>query len=445
MKQMFLLGLCALLCFNGYCQATYTFTYTGAMQTFSIPAGVTAIAVDMQGATGGGNSSFGLAGAGGRTRAILPISSIDTLYIIVGGVGFPPDDIQGVSRGGFGGGGDCNAMKMIVRGNGGGGASDIRIGGSSLLNRKIVAGGGGGRCTTGGAGGGLIGGHGIYDVATGVPDSELCGFGGTQTEGGYSKYGEQGALGQGGNGNGGGGGGGYYGGGGGGINEPALVVAGGGGGGSSYADPSAINVVLTQGYNDTGNGIIIITPLNGCEGAFPLRTVTASATDGYYDSTFVFTLSGGMRNMGFTFQWQSSPTDTGAWVSIAGATDTVFSITKLTGDTYFRCLVTCPINDSTMPTAPVMVQVAPASVPNNLAIGGYKIYPNPINNILTIEGAKGCNLKIYDLLGAQVLPDDNLLQPKEKIDISTLPKGMYYIKITNQSTGAKAVEKITKL
>ena len=56
-----------------------------------------------------------------------------------------------------------------------------------------------------------------------------------------------------------------------------------------------------------------------------------------------------------------------------------------------------------MPTAPVMVQVAPESVPNNLAIGRIKIYPNPATDVLTIEGAQGCTIKVYDIIGQQVL------------------------------------------
>ncbi|MEI6882064.1 MAG: glycine-rich protein, partial [Bacteroidota bacterium] len=231
-----------------------TFNYTGAQQTWTVPAGVTSITVDAQGAQGG-TSGYGNGGNGGRLQATLPVTAGATLYINVGGQG-------NSSVGGWNGGGAPYACGCAA---GGGGASDIRIGGTALTDRKIVAGGGGGAGyywnwlnDQGGLGGGLTGGAGYTNNSL---NPTYCGQGGTQAAGGAgaTQGGAAGTLGTGG-GNGyyaGGGGGGYYGGG-------AGYAGGGGGGGSSFSDATATAVTHTQGFT-TGNGLISISwTISGC-------------------------------------------------------------------------------------------------------------------------------------------------------------------------------------
>ncbi|MFD2718238.1 glycine-rich protein [Hymenobacter monticola] len=201
------------------------FSYTGSSQTYTVPAGITRLLVDMAGATGGMGS--GLSGFGGRVQATLAVVPGEVLTINVG----KPGSIS-VGSGG-----------VVYTG---GEATDIRRGGSGLTDRVLVAGGGGGGGSAGygGHGGGLIGGSGGF----------VGGGGGTQTAPGAGGTGafSPGAAGSGALGapatssTGGGGGGGYYGGGSGAINS--LLSSGGGGGGSSYAGAGTSNVVHTQGY-----------------------------------------------------------------------------------------------------------------------------------------------------------------------------------------------------
>jgi hypothetical protein len=251
------------------------FFYTGTVQTYTVPIGVTIISVDAQGAVGGGEVGFGYTttgGNGGRVQCNLSVTPGQVLYIFVGSAGgpYPP---------GFGGGG--SGSEHLIGGGGyvatgsGGGATDIRIGGTDLANRVIVAGAGGGSScyfnsyiSRGGDGGGLTGENGWYNNSDTTGEG---GYGGSQTMGGDAGVnpgylsGTPGALGVGGNGgaepaidtedfceDGGGGGGGYYGGGGG--------ARSGGGGGSSYTDPALTsNVVHTRGYNSNGNGLLAIS------------------------------------------------------------------------------------------------------------------------------------------------------------------------------------------
>ena len=307
-----------LMGFSAYGQVATTFNYTGEMQTFVVPAGVTEVQFDVKGAEGGdaigttvgwgGTSTINAdAGNGGRVTGLLPVTPGETLYLFVGGEGV-------LLSGGYNGGGDadfCSGTEVIA--SGGGGASDIRQGGTSLADRTVVAGGGGGAAGNGadayrssdgaGAGGGLIGQAGLTlygggtclvaqggsAVAGGTGGNNSCWCGGGMVAG-------SGSLGLGGSSicapsglstcscsgtgctSGGGGGGGFYGGG-------AGICYSGGAGGSSYTTPSATDVVHTQGANE-GHGQIIITVL--CN---PL-TVTVSDYEICLGESFTLNASG---------------------------------------------------------------------------------------------------------------------------------------------------------
>ena len=234
-------------CVSSSC--TITFTYTGDYYSWTVPNGVSSIAIDAQGAQGGSTIGAGVGGSGGRVQSTLTVTSNSTLYIFVGG--------QGTSNGtgGYNGGGTASG---ITHGGSGGGASDLRTNISDLNSRLIVAGGGGGASAgsfpgVGGAGGGTTGGNGP------TSGSYVGGKGGTQIAGGAGGSGycspAAGTFGIGG-----GtanmyhcpaGGGGWYGGG-----QGAVM---GGGGGSSYANASFTSgTAHTQGFK-TGNGQVIIT------------------------------------------------------------------------------------------------------------------------------------------------------------------------------------------
>ena len=222
-----------------------TFTYKGAAQTYTVPAGVYSLTVDAQGARGGSNYDKTPGGAGGRVVTTLAVTPNETLTIYVGGQGGVAPS-PGSGGAGYNGGGQGTSAN-----GGGGGATDLRrsatVPSTSLADRLVVAGGGGGASGyPGGAGGGLSG--------TAGQGSTTAGQGGTQTGGGASIGPDPnltgGTLGQGGAGIYTGGGGGYYGGGGG---------SNGGGGGSGYADASGTNTTMTTGYN-AGDGTLTISP-----------------------------------------------------------------------------------------------------------------------------------------------------------------------------------------
>lgn len=241
-----------------------TFTSTGTLHGFTVPAGVTRVTIRATGAQGGNDG-----GRGGVVTATIAVTPGEVLSVAVGGEGdwFGPGGANGGGDGGFRIGDSYLGM-----GGGGGGASDVRQGGTALGSRVVVAAGGGG-----GMGGnlGVLGGDaGGLEGLPGAGRSPWVGNGGTQSAGGAGGAvaiapgcaGQDGTLGVGGNGafwigqvslcafyGGGAGGGGYYGGGGAGAAEEGN---GGGGGGSSYAAPGATDVVFGPATGEAGSVVI---------------------------------------------------------------------------------------------------------------------------------------------------------------------------------------------
>lgn len=236
------------------------FEFTGEPQEFIVPAGVTLITVEANGASGGdgwnvddGGSVKGFGGFGGSIEATLEVTAGEMLYIYVGGAG--EDATTSPGAGGWNGGGDGEGSDFGYSGGGGGGASDVRRGGEALTDRILVAGGGGsgsGWCTSGDGNGGDGGDDendtdgedgdmcGAIPVGTGGTDSAGGSIGGAFGVGGTPPYGTAGAA----------GGGGWYGGG--------ASDGSGGGGGSNYVTPvgsSSVNNV--RGARD-GNGSVFI-------------------------------------------------------------------------------------------------------------------------------------------------------------------------------------------
>ncbi|MBO2007715.1 beta strand repeat-containing protein [Hymenobacter negativus] len=244
---------------------TTAYAYTGTPQTYTVPAGVTAVRVAATGA-GGGMGYYGIGGSNGaRAQATLLVTPGEVLTLYVGGAG------SNNGPGGYNGGG--NGSLDQYQGAGGGGASDVRRSAlapsTSLADRLLVAagGGGGGGYNDGGAGGTPTGtdGQGIYGPGRGA----------TQTAAGGA-----GALGQGGgaSGSGGGGGGGYYGGGGGGFRD-------GGGGGSSWVMPTGSGGISYSVASAGGNGAITITPVPLAD--LVVSTAGQTVTEGLYNSITV--------------------------------------------------------------------------------------------------------------------------------------------------------------
>ena len=322
-----------------------TFSYTGAIQTYTVPANVTSVQVYMWGAGGGGkNAVYG--GAGAMIQGVLTVTPGETLNIVVGGGGSGPTTTLTAAYGG----GGAQGIGDNGQSGGGGGRAAIQRGGTAVTNDIVVAGAGGGGTFS------AIGGAATFSgTANNGGSTTVQGFGGTQSAGGAGGAagtygtGTAGSRGQGGSvvnpisassNDGGGGGAGYYGGGGGGTN---LSDAGGGGGGSSFTGnlslipgQSVLGFNSTNGYSAPntgstyysagvaagaanaagGNGLVVIVALATGGAAAPSGPVswqyvrfTLVLTRGQY-STKEWQMSE------FTLKYQGSPVSyTGATIS----------------------------------------------------------------------------------------------------------------------------------
>ncbi|MBX2906723.1 MAG: hypothetical protein KF744_11835, partial [Taibaiella sp.] len=389
MKKVFLFNLAALVtvllgCSLGVTAQT-TFNYTGSVQTYTVPSGVTLLAVDVCGAQGGNYSTTGnTGGKGGRAQGTISVSPGNTLYIYVGqqpvAGSCGSTSVVGGSNSGGGAQGGNGTTAGGCGGAGGGGASDIRtVSGSTTtaLNSRLIVGAGGGGSAwdcgeNGGDGGGLTGGLGndcgSYTLTWG-------GGPGTQTAGGAAATGGSGptagGLGYGGNANtsnfGGGGGGGYYGGGG--------AYYGSACGGSSFYGGTGVSGGTTTAGFRTGNGYVVITP------AIP--TITPTVTSLAFGAVTPSTTS----DLAFSFS--------GIYLTAAGT----FTVTApanfqvSTDGSTWGSTATISYTGNTISGATVLVRFAPTAVTSysgNVTITGGGL-PTAVNIAVSGSGAAACS------------------------------------------------------
>src|SRR5690554_2306364 len=320
------------LCFSFFQVQAQTFSYTGSVQTVTLPAGT--YDVEMWGANGGVSGTLP-DGVGGYAKGGLNLTATTTIYIVIGGTPTYTGS-TGLQPGGYNGGGSGYANSS---GRAGGGATHIATASgilSSLVNNQsavlMVAGGGGGYQNSGviGDGGGLTGG-GNYP--------------GTQTGSSGSTTALAGSFGQGGNitaSYGGGGGGGWYGGG--------ADQNNAGSGGSGYIGGVSSGLTVSPGQSgfvpnpDTaGNGTVIITSTVPCTGT-PSAGTASITTINACSSTL--SVSGATLGGGITYQWQSLPAGASTFTDIPGAVSASHNLTVIPVATDYRCVVTCTLSSN---------------------------------------------------------------------------------------------------
>ena len=156
---------------------TETFTYTGSVQTWTVPSEVSEVTIRCWGGAGGdgnfegvstGETTESTGDPGGYAEGVLSVSEDDTLYIYVGGQGGVGAGTGSWPNGGDGASTESDASYSYwAESGGGGGSSSVRHNNDSTSDRVILAGGGGGgssaytqnddtghETTSGGAGGG---------------------------------------------------------------------------------------------------------------------------------------------------------------------------------------------------------------------------------------------------------------------------------------------------
>ena len=384
-------------CVNGIVLSdSITFNYTGSTQTYVVPAGVSLLYVEANGAQGGSNVRSG--GLGGKMASTIPVTPGQVLNIVVGGAGSNSFSRRGAGGGGFsgvlngtthilsaGGGGGANGDEGCGgggNGGSGGGSSGENgtngpcgtggLGGQSSLTPLVGLGGSAqvsgspGTISGGGIGGaancadlGTGGGGGSYGLL-GAVQTANCGYGGGG-DGGFGGGGSGGSEGVGGvlqRLSGGGGGGGGYSAGAGGNNGTGCSScgAGGGGGGNNYNLYPSPNDISLQGIN-SGNGLVKIEAYGN---------INIDQTNGYASGSY------------FPF----------------GTTSNTFVATDVGGNTD-SCTFTVTVIDSVKPTISCPANMVVANTLGNCsAVVNYQL-PSAIDNSCLPSNA----FLSYDLLG----------------------------------------------
>jgi len=304
-----------------------SFSYTGASQTWQVPAGVQSASVQVQGGFGGpcGDPAGCVAPSYATPEWQYPANvnatvtlggGITAFNIVVGGVGAGTDGKSGGAGGYNGGGAGGSGSDNGTGGAGGGGATSVYVtaGGQLSTVPILVAGGGGGpggfytyenASNLGGLGGSAVISPGpptnsLWQGNAGGPGVGQSGDGGDGGQGGVI----QGGIGQAGgdaedlsgNAGGGGGGGGYLGGAGGQAGQTDVVTfrnpagGGGGGSGSSYASAQATSNAyaapaagpLNQAGNDGNASVQWVSILSTALTPLTLGQVTSQQLQAYY-------------------------------------------------------------------------------------------------------------------------------------------------------------------
>lgn len=72
-------------------------------------------------------------------------------------------------------------------------------------------------------------------------------------------------------------------------------------------------------------------------------------------------------------------------------------------------------------------------------VASYEVYPNPMNNVLYIEGNDIQDVTIFNAVGQQVL----FVESRNEIDVESLNEGLYFVRISDMK-GNSVVKKIVK-
>jgi len=444
------------------CTATQTFNYTGALQTFVVPAGVTTITVECYGAKGGnGNQPSSLGGNGAYIKGDVTVTPGETLNIIAGGTG-----VSGVAslEGGGGGGGSfviraTGNVPLVIAGGGGGGsyqASTSGTGGSASTTGNAggyvpTLPGQGGFSDNGGGGGTGAGGGGWNANGS----SNMWATGGTMQggAGGVSSYIGNGGFGGGGAAyHGGGGGGGYSGGGGG-----TYTIGGGGAGsyntGTNQTNTASINsgsgyVVLT--YASVYNTTVSETICFGADYTFPdgstqtgitaqvVQTSTLTAVIGGCDSIVETTvdvfplIDNGVSSSGLTitadaatgtYQWLMSSDNCVTFSVIAGETNQSF--TAIADGDYAVVVSENGCSDTS-----VCTNITYFGLAEN-GSDSFSLYPNPADNAVTVSLPYLSGDQLIELVSitGTLVTSVKIQSSQMNIGLEGLSPGVYFVRI----------------
>jgi len=421
--------LFALVCSPFFSEAQTNDVYTSST-TWTVPVGVTYIAVKLYGGAGGtggqdcgAGCSNAAAGAVGYVLATYNVSSGDVIGIYPGAKGVNGTNNASGTGGGNGGvasysasynggkGGNAGASGSSGGGGGGGAASIVTI--NSVI--KIIAGGAGG-------GGGMA-----NMAGSGSAGNSAISANGTSNTGGV------GTTPGGDGGGGGGGGGGQYGSIGGSVHAAGGESAGDGGFRGDNSVAGAATVTTNGNIAWTATGQIEITYTS----TLPVTWLSFTVTKENNAVRLNWSTATELNTKNYTIQhsvdgidWRNIGT-----VAAAGNSSTVqqysFIDQNATYGVHHYRLLQRDLDNKTIYSKIVSIKLDANQQLN--------IYPNPaVNGMITISLSHSSTVKIYNSVGVKVMQKE-FSAGENQLKISQLPKGNYYV-ITKDDAAVMVIQ-----
>jgi PKD repeat protein len=192
------------------------------------------------------------------------------------------------------------------------------------------------------------------------------------------------------------------------------------------------NSALTQNAQHTYaaagqyNVRLIVTSNQGCKDtAFQVVVVAPAVTAGYTyigngnTVTFTSSVSGGVP--GYTYDWDFGD----------GMSDSQMNPIHTFSGANMSYLVCLTVYDSYGCSDSICKNVSVEGIFNQENSANIQIYPNPSSGIFMISSEKGRGkMSVKNLLGEELLPDNEFTGNKTIIDLSGQPAGIYYLQLT---------------
>lgn len=152
----------------------------------------------------------------------------------------------------------------------------------------------------------------------------------------------------------------------------------------------------------------------------------------------VITDDNGVERRKFTFEFIGLPDETEYWIEGVGSSKGFINmgVYTPTEDGAIFHLLCYHVGENLIYTNPEYNMCDIDEVEENLTDNNISIYPNPAKNIVKIlndNDLQISNIEIFDLTGRMVLNTEKA----NDIDISSLPDGQYFVRITGETTIVK--------
>ena len=190
-------------------------------------------------------------------------------------------------------------------------------------------------------------------------------------------------------------------------------------------------------YTAAGTYSVCVTAYGLCSNDTFCSTVTIT---GCPIPVASFTDTGSTATIGFIYTGTTSGIDSVTWNFGDGATgDGLNPIhTYSASGTYSVCVtVYAPCGNDTVCN---LVKVSMEAIPIISPLDNISIYPNPAGGTITIEGAQGCGVRIFNVVGEKVYGSAGLtMTNREVVNISNLVSGVYIVELVNSEGERKNV------